>query len=192
MNNKLREIIVEIEGTRRELNDTVADLAQVQLDFRSLPQSWSVGEVLDHLRLIESSVASLITMSTERAQEKGLGPDLTGGSVITSLNHFRIEKPLRKVRSPPAVTPQSRIAKAGLLEGLSSSRAKLLEAVAAAAPYNLHELRHPHPSLGELDLYQWILFIGKHERRHIAQITGVRSAFGFPPGDIVIDAFLPC
>ncbi len=182
MNNKLREIIVEIEGTRRELIDTVADLAQVQLDIRSSPQSWSMGEVLDHLRLSESSVAKLITMSTERAKEKGLGPDLAGGSVISSLDHFRIEKPLRKVQSPPAVIPQSRIAKAELLEGLSISRAKLLEAVAAAAPYNLHELRHPHPFLGELDLYQWIIFIGKHERRHIAQITQGRSAFGVSSG----------
>jgi hypothetical protein len=182
MNNKLREIIVEIEGARRMLNDTVADLTQVQLDFRSSPQSWSMGEVLDHLRLTESLVADFLMMSTRKAKEKKLGPASTGGSVISSLDHFRIEKPLRKVQAPSAVIPQPGIAKNKLLGALSGSRAKLLEAVAAVAPYNLHELRHPHPFLGELDLYQWLLLVGKHEQRHTAQVSQIRVTHGFPPG----------
>lgn len=175
MNNKLREIIVEIEGTRRELNDTVADLAQVQLDFRSSPQSWSIGEVLHHLHLVENSVVNLVMMSSERAREKNLGPDLTNGSVVGGLDHFQIEVPRRKVQAPASVVPQSGLAKNELLNALAGSRAKLLEAITAVAPYDLHQLRYTHPLLGKLDLYLWILFVSKHEQRHTRQVIQIKS-----------------
>jgi hypothetical protein len=30
--------------------------------------------------------------------------------------------------------------------------------------------KHTHPVLGELDLYQWLIFVGQHEGRHKKQI----------------------
>jgi hypothetical protein len=36
-------------------------------------------------------------------------------------------------------------------------------------------LQFPHPVLGRIDMYQWILYLGKHERRHIAQIARVKG-----------------
>lgn len=136
MNDKLREIIIEVEDARRALNDEVAHLAQAQLDFRSSPQSWSTGEILDHLHLIESSVVNLIAMSAEKAKGKGLGPDLTGGSALGSLDHFPVERPSRKVQAPSAVIPRPDVARSELLGALSASRAQLLEAIAAAARVN--------------------------------------------------------
>ena len=32
------------------------------------------------------------------------------------------------------------------------------------------EIKHTHAILGELDLYQWLIFLGQHERRHTRQI----------------------
>jgi len=37
----------------------------------------------------------------------------------------------------------------------------------------LGELRHTHMRFGEIDLYQWILFVGIHERRHTSQLREV-------------------
>jgi hypothetical protein len=37
----------------------------------------------------------------------------------------------------------------------------------------LGALRWAHPALGELDLYQYILFIGQHEARHARQIVEI-------------------
>ena len=34
----------------------------------------------------------------------------------------------------------------------------------------LGEIRHTHLRFGELDLYQWILFVAEHEKRHVAQL----------------------
>ncbi len=35
---------------------------------------------------------------------------------------------------------------------------------------SLGEIKHTHPVLGELDLYQWLIFLGQHESRHKKQI----------------------
>jgi hypothetical protein len=56
----------------------------------------------------------------------------------------------------------------------------MLEAVEQLAAYDLTHLKYPHPLLGELDMYQWILIAGGHEGRHIAQIGRIKAAAGFP------------
>ena len=34
----------------------------------------------------------------------------------------------------------------------------------------LGDIRHTHLRFGELDLYQWCLFVAEHEKRHISQL----------------------
>jgi hypothetical protein len=56
------------------------------------------------------------------------------------------------------------------MEGLESSRQALRTAVASANGLALGEIKQDHPVLGELDLYQWLIFLGQHEGRHKRQI----------------------
>jgi hypothetical protein len=37
----------------------------------------------------------------------------------------------------------------------------------------LGEIRHTHLRFGELDLYQWCLFVAEHEKRHVRQLREV-------------------
>ena len=37
-------------------------------------------------------------------------------------------------------------------------------------------MRQEHHVFGELDLYQWVLFAGFHERRHTEQLREVAAA----------------
>jgi len=46
----------------------------------------------------------------------------------------------------------------------------LRAAVVMADGLSLGEIKHNHPILGELDLYQWLIFLGQHESRHRKQI----------------------
>ena len=43
-------------------------------------------------------------------------------------------------------------------------------AVATADGLALGNIKHNHPLLGELDLYEWLVFLGEHEARHKKQI----------------------
>ncbi|MDB4916548.1 MAG: DinB-like domain protein, partial [Gemmatimonadetes bacterium] len=63
-----------------------------------------------------------------------------------------------------------------VLELLDASRAVLRDALAGADGLALGSIKHTHPAFGELDLYQWVLFVGLHERRHAGQVSEVISA----------------
>jgi hypothetical protein len=175
MNEKLREVVTEIGRERQALHDSVADLSQKQLDTRPAPEMWSVGEILDHLRLLETSVIRLLSKQAEKAKERGLGPDLTGGSVLDSLDHFAVEQGTRKLQAPSLVIPVAGKGREELLAALHRSRAELIDAVERLAPYDLNHLVFPHPFFGPLNMYQWILLVGQHESRHRLQILATRT-----------------
>jgi hypothetical protein len=74
------------------------------------------------------------------------------------------------LQSPAAVRPRENVDISEALEGLESSREALRAAVVSASGLSLGEIKHTHPILGELDLYQWLIFLGQHEGRHKRQI----------------------
>jgi hypothetical protein len=59
---------------------------------------------------------------------------------------------------------------------LTERRRQLRDAIVAADGLALGTIRIPHPRLGDLDVYQWLLFVGGHEARHTAQIREVATA----------------
>ena len=56
------------------------------------------------------------------------------------------------------------------IEALDASRRALREALREADGMNLGALTRLHPVFGELNIYQWALFVGKHDERHTLQI----------------------
>ena len=52
----------------------------------------------------------------------------------------------------------------------------LRSAIADADGLALGLIMHPHPVVGDINLYEWILFVGLHEQRHVRQIGAVAAA----------------
>ena len=176
MNPKLQEIVDEIEEKRELLLQAVSDLSPEDLNIRNGPDQWSIGELLHHLHLAETQITELLALQLRRAEKRGIGPDTSGGSVINSLDEYSLEKVLQKVKAPPSAVPQRGLEKSDLLEALEDSRRALLKEIERAASYDLSRLKFPHPILGALNMYQWILHIGKHEQRHVNQIIQLRES----------------
>jgi hypothetical protein len=171
MNTRLREIVDEIENARAKLYASVENLSQEELDKQPGPGIWSPGEILYHLYLSETGITTLLDKQVARARKRNLGLDPEDSSLLGSLDHFALEKAETKVKAPSRALPQKDIKKKEMIELLQNSRKELLEKISEASPYNLSELEFPHPLLGRMDMYRWILFIGKHEERHTNQLT---------------------
>ena len=171
---RLPEVVELLQSSRARLLDGVSSLSQAELDFTQSPDRWSIGEIPHHLQLIELSVARLIGRLLEHAARDGLGPDPRTESVLGSLDQFAVESAGQKFVTPAASAPQKGCAKQVLLEGLAGSRAALLAVVEKAGAFDLSQLSFPHPALGRLDGYQWLLFVGQHELRHLHQIERSR------------------
>lgn len=179
MNHKVQEIVTEIETVRQSLYDVVAGLSQEQLDFKPAPERWSISENLSHLNKVERGLPKLYPMLLQKLEAAGWKPE-TEGSMLNSLDHGRLDVATQKFQAPERVHPQPGLTKAELIESLKQSRQAVLDAVAPAGEYDLSSVTWPHPALGDINFYQWVLFIGKHEKRHLGQIEGIKSAAEFP------------
>lgn len=163
-------------SARSRLLESVAGLGQAQLDAVPPDGQWSIGEILHHLLLIERSVARLLARQLERAEKSGdpSGPDRRQDSVLGGLDRFDIERSTEKVVTPSGFVPSRGLSRQELLDGLADSRSALLAEVARAGAHDLSRLTFPHPVLGRLDMYQWLLYCSQHELRHLHQIEKAR------------------
>ena len=170
MHARLAETMDYVEEKRRELLQSFEGVDGDRLCRRAAPDGWSVAEILEHLRMVESGVARLITKRVGQAKEAGLGEEKSTSSVMPSFNPYSAMLERAVLQAPSTVQPRENIDISDALEGLESSREALRAAVVSASGLALGEIKHTHQILGELDLYQWLIFVGQHEGRHRKQI----------------------
>jgi hypothetical protein len=159
-----------VEEKRRELLQSFESVAGDRLSRRAAPDGWSVAEILDHLRMVESGVARLIAKRVAQARESGLGEETATSSVMPSFDRHSAFLESAVIQSPATVQPRPDVDVREALDGLESSREALRAAVILGDGLALGEIKHTHPVVGELDLYQWLIFLGTHEGRHRKQI----------------------
>jgi hypothetical protein len=180
---KAKEIVESISRDRLGLVQSVRDLAPEQTDFRLSPGSWSIDDVLHHLALAEEASAKLMGFLHERAGKESIGPDPEpDASVLRSIDSFfeGVDGADAKASAPDRVTPRSKVEAPLALARLESARSRILESLEALSTFDGRKLTYRHPFFGELDLYQWLLIGGWHERRHTRQIERIKSHSGFP------------
>lgn len=170
MHARLAEAMDYVEERRKELLQSFEGVAGDRLCQRATPEGWSVAEILDHLRMVEAGVARLITKRVAQAREAGLGEERSTESVLPSFDQHSARLESAVMQSPPTVVPRANIDINEAVEGLEGSREALRAAAVSANGLSIGEIKHTHAILGELDLYQWLIFVGQHEGRHKKQI----------------------
>ena len=98
--------------------------------------------------------------------------------MLECLSFARLTDRSTRVAAPDRVRPEGGWTRPAALAALAESRAALRAAFAAADGLALGSIRSAHPRLGEIDLYQWIMFIGQHEARHTMQVIEIVGAVG--------------
>jgi hypothetical protein len=181
MSPKMREIAESIAQDRLALVSSVKDLTPEQTDFRPESGAWSIDDVLHHLALAEEASAKLMALFRERASKEAIVPDPNPGvSVLRSLDSRVEGADERRAVAPDRVAPRSRVEAPVALERLEAARRRILEILETLSPFDGTQLTFRHPFFGELDLYQWVLIGGWHERRHTRQIEKIKASRGFP------------
>lgn len=170
MHARLAEAMGYVEEKRTELLKSFTDVSGDRLCRRATDDSWSVAEILEHLRMVEAGVARLITKRVGQAREAGLGEEKSTAPVLPTFDQHSAQLENAVMQSPATVVPRANVDINEAVEGLESSREALRAAAVSANGLAIGEIKHTHPVLGELDLYQWLIFVGQHEGRHKKQI----------------------
>ena len=141
---------------------------------RPAPGRWTAAEVLEHLRLVEAGSTALLAKRLLRAREAGLGPETDDRSRLDSFDIPHLEH-LPPFDAPAPVVPATNVRAADAEAGLRASRASLDAVMAGASGLALGDVKARHLRFGEIDFYQWLLFVAGHERRHVRQLVALRT-----------------
>jgi hypothetical protein len=134
---------------------------------------WSITEIVEHLVIIEKRVPRLLQT---KLPEQELASDTSNLQEKDVELVERVGSYMAKVSAPDVVKPTGRYKSCRqALEDFGAARQRTLEYAKSAPPYLRGRLL-PHPLLGSIDGYQWLLALAAHTGRHIKQIDEVKAA----------------
>jgi hypothetical protein len=173
MHPRSEEVVNYLDKIRTEVRSAVDSVPSDARNEKPAPDQWSVAQVLDHLAIVHSRVATAIGRWIAEAQAAGLGPETSNSSLLNSIPSERILDRSRKVQAPEAIRPGSEVDAETAWNALEQAREKLRAAFLSGDGLALEEVVQPHPVLGPINMYQWTLFNGSHEARHALQIREI-------------------
>ena len=171
----LDAIARDLEVVRAEVLREADGLSQGQADWRPTALDWSIGEILHHLAMAEINTGKL-TSKLLKEGAAGAGPyppDLAGFAPLPPW-------PAGPREAPPVVRPERGHPIDQLRHDLRAARERSRQTLERLATIDPRALSWRHFTLGELDLGQWWMLTGDHDRDHLQQLRRIKKSSGFP------------
>ena len=168
---RLAPLVELLTSAREQLMEVLETVPSDAASRRPKPECWSVAEIAEHLRLVEAGIGR--ALGTLARQADSLEPETETSSVLGALDRHQLAEPRRRIQAPSTVMPGGDPDLAAAIVALHESRRRLLDLIHRVNGRALGRLSFPHPVLGTLTFYEWLLFLGQHERRHTIQAREV-------------------
>lgn len=174
--HNLSEIFDAMDETRARLRARLDHLTSAQENARPSPDEWAVSEIAEHLAIIEERLSKLFPVMLTKAEAGGFERRADQPFRPVSVESMVEQSKREKYTAPEMARPTGTVSLADSINRLNRSR----EAINVLRPrleaLDLTNVTYPHPVFGPLDAYQWLVFIGVHEERHLRQIESVMAS----------------
>lgn len=168
---RLREIAAYLDGVRQTLSGIVTGTDRAALTATPADGGWSAAQIIQHLGKVEGATSKGLEAAFAAALAAGLGPDPEVGSMLGALDRFTVQDGVvRRLEAPERLRPAPDADLDASWASLASARERFYRAFATVDGRDLTKVVMPHPLLGPFHAYEWFVFIGKHEERHIGQL----------------------
>ncbi|MCA1556948.1 MAG: DinB family protein [Acidobacteria bacterium] len=168
--NSLSEIFDSMDETRARLRERLETLSDAELNARPSADAWSAAEIAEHLAIIEERLSKLFPVMLTKAEAGGLERDAARPFQPVSVEKIVERSKREKYTSPEMARPTGAVSLQDSLARLSRSREAITSLRPRLEALDLTGVHYPHPVFGPMDAYQWLIFIGAHEARHLRQI----------------------
>lgn len=190
MHPRTQELLQNLDTYHADLLDAVESVPPALRERAPAPDRWSVAGVLEHLAIVERSIADRLSGSLAAARDAGLSLEDDMSSVLERMDIRMVLDRTRPRTASPASHPRSGMAASDALAELERAHDAVRILIRACDGLAIGSIKSPHPALGALDMYQWLLFVGAHEGRHAEQIREIgetlSSGDGAPPGSVPV------
>lgn len=161
-----KELYAEMDSTQTALLQAVSSFEQEQVDMVPFEDSWTAGQVAEHMILANSGFVELINGPARPTQRRH---DQMAEGIKTAFLDFQT-----KMKSPEFVRPVRSVhQKEELLKKMEKIKEELLNAVSGAdlvKTCTAFEI----PSLGHLTRLEALYFVLYHTQRHVRQLKNIR------------------
>ncbi|HEV2688746.1 MAG TPA: DinB family protein [Bryobacteraceae bacterium] len=162
--------------SRQTLLDAVEGVSETQARWKPAPERWSVFEYVEHLAVSDDALIALI----ERSLKTPAQPETEEERRAREAKIRATPIPRGANNAPEAMKPSGRFATLGAaVSAFLDARERSLE-YARTTSDDLRSHFSPHPVLGPLDCYQWLVGNAHHAETHAAHIRELRTLPGFP------------
>lgn len=170
----------QLHASRKLFLDSVAGLSKTQWNWKPSPDRWSAAQCAEHIAVSEEFIMDRV--------KKGLdmppAPDKRIPAAEARAKDEQLVKNVtdrsRKADAPEPLKPTNRFKKPEDAVRFFKTRRDGNIDYVMTTDASLRDRFMPHPLLGSLDLYQWLLLIAAHSERHTLQILELKTAPGFP------------
>lgn len=175
-------LIGELDESDRRAKLLVSQLTVEQLNWRALPGSWSIGQCLEHLCIMNEAYLAAISPALER-EPGGSVQEITPGWFGRWFLRSYVEPSpqTKRAPAPKKIVPRSQVELSVLDRFLSSNQAAR-NLIRHAAAYDVNRIRFKNPFIGVIRFSVGTGFqiICSHERRHLLQAERVKQSPEFP------------
>ncbi len=180
----IQQMLTKTREAGEKVKAEFSSLNLEQLNWKPTPESWSIGQCLDHLVVSDSLYFPAMKKIAEgsyhmRAWEKWSPfTGLFGRMMVSQVK----EVPIRKLKAPKILTPSTSNIDLGILERFHQHLDILSECIAATAPVNIDKthITSPVSKFITYSLRNAITLLVQHEHRHINQAIRVKGNPNFP------------
>jgi hypothetical protein len=159
-------------------------LSLMQLNWKPAPDSWSIGQCLDHLIISDCSYFPIFKKIAGKKHKMTTWESwspfsaLFGKILVSQLT----ENVKRKVNAPKIFIPSASNIDAGVMERFHKHLDSLLEYIAAFREVDLDKIHITSPvsKFVTYSLRNAVTLLVQHEHRHINQAIRVKSKEEFP------------
>lgn len=176
MSARVESMIEFVDEERAGLLAAVDAIPSSRRDIAPPSGGWSVAQVLEHLHAVERGIVRLLGLRIAELRAREVTHDHADGPVVPIDRLRETRDRSRRIEAPERIMPRGALDAAAACAALAATRAALQETLRGGADVGLARATHVHPVLGEMDLEQWVLFIGFHEARHADQIRDIGAA----------------
>lgn len=174
----IADILAANEQAQARFIVAVSNLTETQANFRPDENQWTIAEIVEHISIVNDGFLRLMYKLLKEAESAPKSPkaDLSLGH--TTLDENGQQPP--PFQAPDRVRPQGGVRIEDSLSKMRDSLAGFAEIRPRLEAVDLSEQMFPHPALGPLSAYQWMVLLGEHEDRHRGQIERLKASAGFP------------
>ena len=166
-----------LKETKKYFLKNIKGLSDAQLDFKAAPEKWSIRQCMEHITLAESFLDQLLqgTLNAPANPEKRSEIKIKDEDIVTMLTDRS-----KKAQAPEPIQPKGNFKSTEeMIQQFNAARDKHIEYMKTTQD-DMRNHCTPHPVLGMLDSYQWMLLLAAHSKRHTLQIEEVKASPGFP------------